>query len=296
MRLPTIWNYLKAESSASFQTRVELHVRVHRLLRAMGLIAVLIASLGHAQEPDAHTIIQKSVDANLRDWEAAPKYDFFERDLDPKGGSKTYEVRMILGSQYNRLIAINDRPLPVEQQAEEQRKFDEMMQERKQESASERKSRVAEYEKERKRDHLFMNQMVVAFDFKLTGEEKLNGHDTYVLKATPRKGYEPPNLEARVLPGMEGKLWVDKTTFQWVRVEAKVTRPVSIVGFLATVQPGTRFELENMPVHDGIWLPSHYSMRARAKILWLFTNKQQEDDTFFHYHLAEDSGKAEGQQ
>ncbi len=252
------------------------------------VIAVLFLSFGlAAQEPDVHTIIQKSVEANLRDWEAAPKYDFFERDLDPQGGSKTYEVRMILGSPYNRLIAINDRHLPAQQQAEEQTKFERMLERRKNESGSEKQARVAKYETERKRDHLFMNQMVLAFDFKLTGEDEMDGHQTYVLKATPHKAYEPPNMEAQVLTGMEGKLWVDKLTYQWVRVQAKVTRPVTIAGFLATVQPGTRFELENTPVDDGIWLPSHYAMKSRAKILFLFTNKQQEEDTFFHYHPAE---------
>lgn len=263
----------------------------NRIKKTGGLIAILFLSLGFIQQPETHIIIERSVEANMRDWEAAPRYDFFERDLLPGGGSKTYEVRMILGSQYNRLIAVNDRPLPAEQQAEEQRKFDEMMEERRNESQEERQARVAKYEKERKRDHLFMNQMVLAFDFKLTGEEEINGHDTYVLKATPRKGYEPPNMEAKVLTGMEGKLWVDKTTFQWVKVTAKVTQPVSIVGFLATVQPGTHFELENTPVTKDIWLPSHFEMKSRAKILWLFTNKQQEDDTFFHYHPAEDGLK-----
>jgi hypothetical protein len=43
---------------------------------------------------------------------------------------------------------------------------------------------------------------------------------------------------------MEGTLWIDKKTFQWVKVEATVIRPVSIAGFLAQVQTGRRFELE----------------------------------------------------
>jgi len=30
---------------------------------------------------------------------------------------------------------------------------------------------------------------------------------------------------------MEGKLWIDEKTFQWVKVEATVIRPVSIEGF-----------------------------------------------------------------
>ena len=47
---------------------------------------------------------------------------------------------------------------------------------------------------------------------------------------------------------MEGTLWIDRDTFQWVKVEAQVTRPVKIVGFLAEVEPGTHFELEKKPI------------------------------------------------
>lgn len=53
-----------------------------------------------------------------------------------------------------------------------------------------------------------------------------------------------------MLRGMEGELWIDEATFQWVKVQARVIRPVSIEGFLARVEPGTRFELEKMPVAD----------------------------------------------
>jgi hypothetical protein len=41
--------------------------------------------------------------------------------------------------------------------------------------------------------------------------------------------------ESKVLTGMEGKLWIDKKTLQWVKVEATVIHPVSIGGFLAEV-------------------------------------------------------------
>ena len=78
-----------------------------------------------------------------------------------------------------------------------------------------------------------MEQLTKALDFKLVGEQKLGPYEVYVLKATPRPGYEPPNIESKVLTGMEGKLWIDEKTFQWVKVEATVVRPVSIEGFLA---------------------------------------------------------------
>jgi len=236
---------------------------------------------------DAATIIQRSVEANARDWKAAPDYDNYERDLQPGGGTKTYHVMMILGSPYEQLVAINDKPLPPEQEMQEKQKLEAAIRQRRNESPQQRAQRIAKYEKNRKRDHLLMEQLTKAFNFTVTGEKNLNGFDVYVLKATPRPGYQPPNMETEVLKGMQGTLWIDTKTFQWVKVEAQVIHPVSIEGFLAEVEPGTRFELEKMPVEDDIWLAKHFSMRAQAKVLFLFGRKSRADETYYGYHKAE---------
>jgi hypothetical protein len=121
------------------------------------------------------------------------------------------------------------------------------------------------------------------FVFKLAGEETVEGHLTWLLEATPRPGYEPPDNEAKVLTGMEGKLWIDETTFEWVKVEARVVHPVSIEGFLARVEPGTEFELIRAPVPGGAWMPVRFSVQSKARILSLFVHKTQEDETYFNY-------------
>ena len=90
-------------------------------------------------------------------------------------------------------------------------------------------------------------------------------------------------METEVLKGMQGQLWIDKKTFQWVKVEAQVIHPVSIGGFLARVEPGTRFELENMPVEDDIWLPKHFSMKAHARVMVLFRHNSSEDESYYNY-------------
>src|SRR5215471_15537328 len=82
-----------------------------------------------------------------------------------------------------------------------------------------------------------VEKMKNAFDFKLLGQQKKGSRDTYVLEAMPRPGYQPVNTETEVLTGMQGKLWIDKKSFEWVRVEAQVVRPVTIEGFLARVEP-----------------------------------------------------------
>lgn len=231
------------------------------------------------------TIIQRSVEANNRDWDADPQFDYSERDQE-KGSIKTYQVTMLYGTPYERLIAENGHKLTGKREQEEQKKYDEAVAQRRGEAADKRSERVAKFQAERKRDHTMLDQLTKAFDFKLIGQQRLKGHNVYVLQATPHKGYQPPNRDSEVLPGMEGKLWIDRDTFQWVKVEAHVVRPVSIEGFLAEVEPGTQFEVEKAPVSKNIWLTTHFSMQSNAKVVHVVPHHTQEDVTYSNYHKA----------
>lgn len=247
---------------------------------------ILLCTLAAGQTAFAQlrveTIIQRSVEANKLDWQADPEYSYFERDVQ-NGVTRTNQVMMIEGSPYYRLLAVNDKQLSKEDQAKEEQRLQQAIAQRKNESPQQRAARIAKYEKERKRDHLLMEQLTKAFNFTLEGEQKLGRDDVYVLQATRRPGYVPPNREARVLTGMKGELWIDKKTYQWVKVEAQVVHPVPIEGFLARVEPGTQFELEKMPVNDGVWLPKHFAMKAHAKVVGVFSHNTQEDVTYWGY-------------
>ncbi|HKV78729.1 MAG TPA: hypothetical protein VJP02_11335 [Candidatus Sulfotelmatobacter sp.] len=260
---------------------------------ALAIVLVMLAAVSSAQI-SARTIIEHSMEANAVDWKAAPGYDCFERDREPVAGTKTFEDLMIFGSPYQRLVAVNGKPLSLERQAQQQQKLNAVIVERRDESERDRAKRIADYEKDRDRDHLLMEQLAKAFRFVLVGEQTLDGHDVYVLNAVPRPDYQPPNMEAEALRGMQGKLWIDKKTFQWVKVAAQVMRPVSIEGFLAEVEPGTRFELEKMPVQDGVWLPKHYAMKANAKVLFLFRHKSQEEESYYGYRERMPTGQPVG--
>jgi hypothetical protein len=240
-----------------------------------------------AQPPDPKDIIRQSVQTIEADWAQAPGYSFEERDVESKHNAaptvKTYQVLMIDGSQYNRLIAIDDRPLPAGDQAEEERKLRAEIAKRQHESDRERAKRVAKYEKERRRDHAMLMNMVEAFDFQLAGEENVNGHDCWVLDASPKRGYQPKDRETKVLLGMRGRLWVDKSQNQWVQVKAEVFKPVSFFGFVAKVGPGTRFLLEQEPVADNLWLPKRFSMRVKATAFGFFDENSTDDETYREY-------------
>lgn len=258
-------------------------IRLANLLWIVGAI-LLWPHFANGQE-NVTNIIEHSAEANERDWAAVSEFDDSERDRN-KDGDKTYAVTMLYGSPYESLIAVNGHSLSASQQKEEQEKYEKTVAERQHESSEQRSQRIAKYQAERKRDHTLIQQLTAAFEFHLLGERVVNGHNVYVLKATPRQGYKPPDRDSEVLTGMDGTLWIDQKTFQWVKVEAHVIHPVRIEGFLAEVEPGTKFEVEKRPVSGDIWLASHYSVKSKAKVLFLFTHRGQEDETYFNYHKA----------
>lgn len=231
-------------------------------------------------------IVERSVDAENRDWAAVPQFDCFERDKN-HDGDKTYEDVMIDGSLYHRLVAINGKPLTPQQQTEQTQKLEKEKAKRRSESPSQRASRIAKYQTERDRDHALLAELTKAFDFTLSDQQTVADRRAYLLKAKPRPGYRPPTKETQVLTGMEGQFWIDAETFQWIKVEAHVIHPVSIAGFLARVEPGTSFELEKMPVAPGLWFARHFAMRSRARILYAFRHRSQDDETYFNYHPAQ---------
>jgi hypothetical protein len=256
-------------------------------------IAMLAARAAFAQpnaqtiipQPDVQTIIQRSIEATKADWKAAPQYSYQETDRE-HGKSKTYNVQMIGGSPYQVLIAIDGQPLTPDERQKEHEKLEQTIAKRKSESPDQRARRIEAYEKARKRDHAMLLELTKAFDFKLIGETRLAGREVYLIQATPRPHYQPPNEDAKVLTGMQGRLWIDKATFQWVQVTARVIHPVSIEGFVARVEPGTRFELQKMQVADGVWLPQHFAMHSRAKVLGVWKHVTQENDTFSDYRQS----------
>lgn len=238
-----------------------------------------------SEELPAREIIRRSVGTNEKDWKAGPSFSHQERDIETKGDEKidrTWEVFLMNGSPYRRLVAVDGQPLtPAHQKQEKQREGRELAS-RRSETPAQRAARIEKYQREREQDHVLMIQMEVAFDFRLIGEDTLSGHPVYVLDAEPKADYIPPNHETKVLTGMRGKLWVDKSQYHWAKVEAEVFHPVTFAGFLARVGPGTKFVLEKQPVNSEIWQPTKFEDDVVASILF-FGHNSKIAQTFMDY-------------
>ncbi len=93
---------------------------------------------------------------------------------------------------------------------------------------------------------------------------------------------------------MKGKLWIDKSQYQWVRVEADVMRPVTMYA-VAKVGPGTRFCLEQAPVAGNLWLPTHFSVSVKASALGFINEDSTDDETYRQYKPAPNLASLEAQ-
>jgi len=250
------------------------------------VLLIPVVSLA-ANSPGAKEIVRRSVAVTQQDWKEAPNYAFIDREVHGKHGHvrlpKTYEVLMIDGSPYNKLMAINDVPLSKPQQVIQARELAIEINKRQHESSASRQRRIARYIRERNQNHRMLTEMVDAFNYSLVGEDTVAGHKVWVLKATPKPDYVPTNREGKMLRRMRGEMWIDEATYQWVRVQADVVKPVSMYGFLAKVKPGTRFELQQEPVQAGLWLPKTFSVRVKATALGLLNESSQEDDVYHAY-------------
>lgn len=251
------------------------------------LLSIAAAAMTFAASPNSEEIVRKSVAATKSDWARAPQYSYLERDVESKHHdphmAKTYRVLMIDGSPYNLVTAMNDRPLSPDEKAAEQRKLQKVIQKRQNESERERERRIDKYRRETEHDHDMLQEMISAFEFHLAGEAQVDGHACWILDAEPKPGYDPSDHEGHVLKGMRGQLWIDKATYQWVKVRAEVVKPVSFYGFLAKVGPGTEFYLEQEPVANDLWMPKVFNVRVRASALGFFNENSEENDTYRDY-------------
>ncbi|HKW97738.1 MAG TPA: hypothetical protein VJN43_08375 [Bryobacteraceae bacterium] len=255
-------------------------------------LALIFAAVAAAQQPDAREIMRRSVEANDQNWKIARNYTFLERveehQLDSAGRIKTKEIKtfdvtLLEGSPYRRLVERDDHPLTPEEEKKEQEKLTRSIAERSKETPAAREHRIAEYEKRREREREMMREVSTAFDFRMAGTEHIDGRDCWIVEATPHAGYQPHSQSTKVLPHLRGKLWVDRQTLQWAKVDAEVISPVSWGLFLLRLDPGAHIGMDQTRVNDEVWLPKRVAIHASARIGFIKSLRIEQDVAYRNF-------------
>ena len=247
---------------------------------------------GRLSQQQMEQLLRVAAEKDLENDKKQLNYTYIQRSeehhLDGRGQvksteSKTSEVLMIYSEQVERVIEKNDKPLSAKDAAKEDEKIQKIIDKRRDESEAERRKRLEKEEKEREDGRQFVREVADAYNFRLVGVEPLNGRDAYVIDAEPRPGYEPHRKEARFLPKIRGRIWIDKQEDQWVKIDAQVIDTVSFGLFLARLHKGTRIMVETMRVNDEVWLPKHMTARVDVRVALLKNFNVDADVTYRDY-------------
>jgi hypothetical protein len=248
-----------------------------------------VRSQNHLSVPHVREIVESSIAATQRHWQARLQYTYMERDesrrrdLDGRMKSEDVDVSrttLVNGVPYEQLVERNGRP----PSAEEERKLKEKLDQLKRETPDQRAERLRKQEEE---NTSLVREVPKAFDFQLLGEEAVNGRPAYVLQATPRPDYQAQGKYGNMFSKVAGKLWVDKQDLGWIKVDGQVIQPFSMGLFLARVLRGSHIMMEQTRVDDRIWMPEHVEVRAAAKILFVKNLVVERVLTYSEYRLPQ---------
>ncbi len=232
----------------------------------------------HTTQPDARAIMQKAVDKDIFNWQAAKDYTFLERmqedTLDGNGAvksskSETHEIMVLYGEPFQRTVAKDDKPLSEKEQKKQDEEFEKETRKRENESIEERQKRIEKYEKERQDERAFVREILDAYDFTLMGNEVLNGRKTWVIDGAPRPGFEGKRREAKMLPKLKPRFWIDEQDYSWTKLRAEFTDTVSVGWVIARLHKGTQFEMQQVRVNNEVWLPLRVDVKLDARVALL---------------------------
>lgn len=245
-----------------------------------------------APTTDPKEIVRRAIETDHRTLELARNYTCESHEMIQHLGKnhevkstevKTYDITFYYGEPYARLMKENDKPLNDTQQKKEDEKLEKFLAKYRNETAEERESRLAKEKKKREEGRAFVRDVVNAYDFRLVGEEPVDGVPSYVIEATPRADFKPTQPHAGMLKNIKGRIWIEKKDYNWVKVEAEATDTISYGVVLFRIHPGSHFVLEKTLVNNEVWLLKRLDVDGGARIA-LFKNENiHEEDVLSNF-------------
>jgi hypothetical protein len=265
------------------------------LCTLLGLAAPLLRAADDPKE-----ILRQALRMDVRNRELERAYTFVERDeqrtLDGKGAVKhrestTWDVTPLEKSMYRRLIERDGKPLPPkdarQQEAARQKReaaWQETEAQRAGETPEQRQKRLAAREHARQQAQREMDEVVEGFDLRLGADEQIDGVPVWVIEGAPRPGFKFKATKfASAFGKVKGRMWVAKSDYQPVRIDAETTDTIAFGGVLARVYKGTRMHVEFTHVNGEVWLPKSMSFRVSGRILLLKGVREEGDVAFSGY-------------
>ena len=229
------------------------------LLLLAGLLSDFAAS-GRAAEalPEASEVTRRMIERSqlVARAEQGPQYTYEKRSLLErldaagqviKSEEKVYQVTLIGGLPFNRLVRIQGRELTAEELQREQAR---------QERFRQRFVSADARQLAARKQGLVTPELLNRYQFAVTERVALSNRPTLVLTFKPKEGDLPSEaIQDKLLNMMAGTVWVDEEDAEVARLAVRLVEPVSLgwFGLLGSLNQ-CELALARQRMPDGVWI------------------------------------------
>jgi hypothetical protein len=243
---------------------------------AMLLVAVLLScSHGYGRAPEALPPASEVTQRMLKqaqmvaESEQGPQYTYEKRtlleQLDGAGQpatleEKLYQVRLIRGLPFNRLIKIQGRELTPEESKRQDAKEEKFQQ---QFVSADRRKMAA------RKQALVTPELLARYQFAVKERVVLSNRPTLVVTFKPKEGNLPSrSIEDKILNRITGTLWVDEADADTVQVRASLVEPMTL-GWFGWIGSLTQCDLSltRQRMSDNVWVNTRMTLFIQCRKL-----------------------------
>jgi hypothetical protein len=258
---------------------------------AVAALAVVVLSQvgGAAQErplPDLQAFLAQARTRLQTDNERQRSYIYVEtqreRKLDGAGRTRSESVKVVESypplpgedERWERVLEEGGKrktEAELAKQDDERRKTAEGVARRlSSQNEGDRAKAARAYEQDRKEAFARINDIFVAYDIKMAGRERVEGHDTIALTLEPKPNSKPVTREGKWMQYFRGRAWISESDHELVKLNVEAIRDANIgFGLLARMNKGTEMTFSRRFVNNEVWLPARADYNIKARVLML---------------------------
>src|SRR5580704_7144917 len=204
-----------------------------------------------------------------------PTYWTYREIVRKDGRLETHQVCQTDAGTIDRLVAINNQPLPPEQQRREDARIQMLVAD----PAEVRREKQKQREDAAKQYRMFAT-FPDAFRYQYAGTEGR----LIRLKFGPNPEFVPNTRQEEVFHHLAGMIWVDPQRKQLARIDGELTSEVKFAGgLLGLLDQGGVFSVRFRQVDSGQWLMATLQVNMSGKALLFKSISVQEEREFEDY-------------
>ena len=247
------------------------------------LLPLLFAAAATAQtEPstpsDAAALVRRAIQHRLDSDRTHRPVQYLIRKIDEHHDTTKLIVETRDGD-VARLVAINGKPLSPDADKAELERLDDLAQ-----HPELQEHRRKSEQKDTERANHILGLLPDALLYQFQGAVPCGANQCYRITFKPNPNFTPPDIEANILRGVAGEVWVDQAQERLVRLDAHFISDVDFgFGIVGRLNKGGTVLLEQSDAGGHDWELTAMKLHVTGKVLLVKSLSSQVDEQMIHF-------------